>query len=98
MKKYKEFIPLILLSCCPQNGCVKFKSCKIGVVIIDVTLCLLMLHSLRPPPFSLPSTVTSRGKEEDLLVYTLASPIVSPEPASVPAKVKPPVTQVYTRR
>ena len=31
-------------------------------------------------PFSLPSTVTSQGEEEDLLVYTLASPIVSPEP------------------
>ena len=33
-----------------------------------------------------------------MLVYTLASPIVSPEPASVPAQVKPPITQVYTRR
>ena len=48
--------------------------------------------------FSLPSTVTSQGEEEDLLVYTLASPIISPEPASVPAQVKPPVTQVYTWR
>ena len=32
-----------------------------------------------------------------MLVYTLASPIVSPEPALVPALVKPPITQVYTR-
>ena len=35
-------------------------------------------------PFSLPSIVTSQGEEEDLLVYTLASPIVSPEPSSIP--------------
>ena len=28
-------------------------------------------------PFSLPSTVTRQGEEENLLVYTLASPIVS---------------------
>ena len=59
---------------------------------------------LSPPPaaettpFSLPSTVTSQGEEEDLLVYTFASPIVSPKPASVPAQVKPLITQVYTRR
>ena len=49
-------------------------------------------------PFSLPSTVPSQGEEEDFLVYTLTSPIVSPEPASVPAQVKPPIPQVYTRR
>ena len=48
-------------------------------------------------PFSLPSTVTSQGEKEDLLVHTLASPIVSSEPAPVPAQVKPPITQVYTR-
>ena len=60
-------------------------------VSIDVAL-------FETTPFSLPSTVTSQGEEEDLLVYTLASPIVSPEPTSVPAQVKPPVTQVYTRR
>ena len=34
--------------------------------------------------FSIPSIVTSQGEEEDLLVYTLASPVVSPEHASVP--------------
>ena len=48
-------------------------------------------------PCSLPSTVMSWGEEEDLLIYTLASPIVSPEPAFVPTQVKPPITQVYTR-
>ena len=50
--------------------------------------------------FSLSSTITSQGEEEDLLVYTLASPIVSFEPALVlvPAQVKPPITQVYTQR
>ena len=45
-------------------------------------------------PFSLLSTVTSqwgRG-EEDLLIYTHALPIVSPELASVPAQVKLPIT------
>ena len=51
-------------------------------------------------PFSLPSTVTSQGGEEDLLVYTLTSPIISCEPAPVPAhtQVKPLITQVYARR
>ena len=33
-----------------------------------------------------------------MLVYTLASPTVSPEPTPVPAQVKPPITQVYSRR
>ena len=47
-------------------------------------------------PFSLPSIVTSQGEEEDLLAYTLASPIVSPKPTFVPDQVKPPITQVYT--
>ena len=43
-------------------------------------------------PFSLPSTITSQEEEEDLFVYTLASSIVTPEPTSVPAQVKPPIT------
>ena len=47
--------------------------------------------------FSLPSTLLSQGEEENLLVYTLASPFVSPELASVPTQVKPPITQVYIR-
>ena len=49
-------------------------------------------------PFSLPSIVTSQGEEEDLLVYTRATPIVSSEPILVPAQVKPPIIQVYTWR
>ena len=51
-------------------------------------------------PFSLSSIVTSQGEEEDLFVYTLASPIISSEPAPVPApaQVKPLITQVYTWR
>ena len=48
-------------------------------------------------PFSILSTVTSQGEEEDLLVYTLALPSVSPILAFFPAHVKPPITQVYTR-
>ena len=55
-----------------------------------------MLHSLRLPPFSLPSTITSQGEEEDFLIHTFASPIVSSESIPVPAQVKPPITQVYT--
>ena len=35
---------------------------------------------------SIPFTVTSQGEEEDLLVCTLASPIVSPEHASILAQ------------
>ena len=71
----------------------------IGVIVplFDVTLYLLMLHSLSTP-FSFPSTIKSQGEEEDLLVYTLTSSIVSSEPALVPTQVKPPITQVYTRR
>ena len=33
-----------------------------------------------------------------MLVYTLSSPIVSPEPTFIPAQVKPPITQFYTQR
>ena len=74
-----------------------FKNC-IGVIVslFDVTLCLLMLHSLRLPPFSLPFIVTSQGEEEDFLIHTFASPIVSSRSAHVPTQVKPPITQVYT--
>ena len=61
------------------------------LVSVDVTF-------LESVPFSLPPTHTSQGEEDDLLVYTLASPIVSPEPTPVPTQVKPPITQVYTRR
>ena len=44
-------------------------------------------------PFSLSSIVTSQGKDDDLLVYTISSP--APTLVSVP--VKPPITQVYSR-
>ena len=56
--------------------------------------CLLMLHSLILSPFSLSSPVTSQGEDDDLLVYTIASP--APTPAPIP--VKPPITQVYSWR
>ena len=55
-------------------------------------------------PFSSPPTHTSQGEADDLLVYTIASPVAPPVPALVkptppiPAPVKPPITQVYTRR
>ena len=55
-------------------------------------------------PFSSPRTHTSQGEADDLLVYTIATPVLPPVPAPVkptppvPAPVKPPITQVYTRR
>ena len=61
------------------------------LVSVDVTF-------LENVPFSSPSTHTSQGEGDDLLVYTLASPILSPKLAHVPAQVKPPITQVYTWR
>ena len=42
-------------------------------------------------PFSLPSTVTSPGEDDDLLVYYVSLPV--PTPALIP--VKPPINQVY---
>ena len=44
--------------------------------------------------FSLDLIHTSQGEDDDLLVYTLASPA----PASVPPLTKLPITQVYARR
>ena len=55
-------------------------------------------------PFSSLPTHTSQGEAEDLLVYTIASPVAPPVLAPVKpappilAPVKPPITQVYTRR
>ena len=55
-------------------------------------------------PFSLPPTHTTQGEADDLLVYTIASPMAPPVPAPVklappiPTPIKPPITQVYTRR
>ena len=55
-------------------------------VSIDVTV-------FETTSFSLSSHVPSRGEDDDLLVYTIASP--APTPALVP--VKPPITQVYSQ-
>ena len=44
-------------------------------------------------PFSLPSTVTSPGEDDDLLVYYVS--LLVPTPA--PILVKPLITQVYSR-
>ena len=57
------------------------------LVSIDVTF-------LENASFSQESIHTSKGEDDDLLVYTLASPA----PASVPPLTKPPITQVYTWR
>ena len=48
---------------------------------------------LKNTPFSQDSIHTSQGEDDDLLVYTLASPA----PTFVPPVTKPPITQVYTR-
>ena len=45
-------------------------------------------------PFSSSSTHTGQGEANDLLVYTIASPVAP----SVPSLVKPPITQVYIGR
>ena len=45
---------------------------------------------LENTPFSQDPIHTSEGENDDLLIYTLASP--------APAQVKPLITQVYTRR
>ena len=45
-------------------------------------------------PFSSPPIHTSQGEADDLLVYTIASPVAPP----ILAPVKPTITQVYTRR
>ena len=71
----------------------------IGVIVplFNVTFVSTNVAFFETTPFSFPSTVMSQGDEEYLLVYTLASPIISFEPTSVPTQVKPPITQVYTR-
>ena len=67
-----------------------FPSLRQYLISVDVTF-------LENVPFSLPPTHTSQGEEDDFLVYTLASPIVSYEPPHALAQVKPHITQVYTR-
>ena len=47
-------------------------------------------------PFSLSFTVTSQGKDVDLLVNIISSSTPTPFPAPIP--IKPPITQVYSRR
>ena len=42
-------------------------------------------------PFSLSSPVPSQGEDDNLLVYTIASPA----PTLAQVSVKPPITQVY---
>ena len=51
-------------------------------------------------PFSLSSPITSQGKGDDLLVYTISSsvPLAPPDPTPAPVPVKPPITQVYFQR
>ena len=67
----------------------------IGVIVplFDVTLCLLMLHYLRLSCFPFPSTVTSSGEDDDLLVYYVSLSVPTP----APIHVKPPITQVYSQ-
>ena len=55
------------------------------LVSVDVTF-------LENVPFSSLPTHSSQREEDNFLVYTLASPIVSPELAHVPAQVNPPIT------
>ena len=45
-------------------------------------------------PFSLPSTVTSPGEDDDLLVYYVSLPI----PTQYLIPMKPLITRVYSRR
>ena len=45
-------------------------------------------------PFSLLSTVMSPGEDDDLLVYYVSLSVPTP----APVLVKPPITQVYSRR
>ena len=68
------------------------------VPLFDITLCLLMLHSFKTTSFSPSSIVTSQGEDDDLMVYTISSPVPTPAPISVPIPVKHPITQVYSRR
>ena len=79
----------------------------IGVIVLlfDVTLCLLMLHSLRLPCFSccLLLPVRGGGGKDDLLVYTVSLPVTTLALALIftapaPVLVKPPITEVYSRR
>ena len=54
--------------------------------------CVVDVAFFETTPFSLLYTIMSQGEEEDLLVYTLTSPVVSLELAYIPTQVKPPIT------
>ena len=58
------------------------KSVGVIVPLFGVTLCLLMLHSLRQPRFPCP------------LLSSALAPIFT---APVPVPIKTPITQVYSR-
>ena len=47
--------------------------------------------------FSLSYHVPSQGEDDDLLVYTITSSAPS-TPTLAPVPIKPPITQVYSRR
>ena len=76
------------------------KGIDVIVLLFHDTLCQLMLHLLRLTYF--PSLLLflvregrSKGRvDDDLLVYTISSP----SPSSAPIPIKPPITQVYSRR
>ena len=70
------------------------KGIDVIVLLFDDTLYILMLHFFQTILFSLSSTVTSQGKDDDLLMYTISSPTLTPTPA--PVHVKPPITQLYS--
>ena len=58
-------------------------------MFIDVTF-------FESTPFSISSTVTSQGEDDDLLVYTISSP--TPTLTPTPVLVKHLITQLYSRR
>ena len=58
------------------------------------TWFLRMSSFLRMSPSLHPRPTLVKGEADDLLVYTIASPVAPP----VRAPVKPPITQVYTQR
>ena len=75
------------------------KGISVIVPLFDVTLCLLILHSLRLSGFSFLLLLLVKGEGDDLLVYTISSPVppAPPNPTPSPVPVKPPITQVYSQ-
>ena len=62
-------------------------------VSIDVTL-------FETTSFSLSPHVTNQGEGDNLLVYAISSPVplTPPDPTLAPIPIKPPITQVHSRR